>query len=32
MNLILPAVEKDDEVEDLDEDLNLEPELRYEAN
>ena len=32
MNLILPAVEKDDKVEDLDEDLNLEPELRYEAN
>jgi len=32
MNLILPAVEKEDEVEDLDKDLNLESELRYEAN
>jgi uracil permease len=32
MNLILPAMEKDDEVEDLDEELKLEAELRYEAN
>src|SRR6056297_3920634 len=31
MNLILPAMDKDDDVEDIDEDLNLEPELRYEA-
>ncbi|TDO92127.1 uracil permease [Halanaerobium saccharolyticum] len=32
MNLILPAMDKDDEAEELDEDLDLEPELRYEAN
>jgi len=32
MNLILPAMEKEDEVEELDQDLNLEPELRYKAN
>ena len=32
MNLILPAIEKDNEVEEIGEDLNLEKELRYEAN
>lgn len=32
MNLILPAMDNEDEVEEIDEDLNLEAELRYEAN
>jgi uracil permease len=32
MNLILPAMEKEDEVEEIDKDLNVESELRYEAN